>query len=160
MPSGTIVLLNGTSSAGKTSIVKALQALMDEPWLHTGIDEYAPHVPTKFTTITSLPDPVLSDYFTVIYDRPVERIEQEVAERGEVVYGLGQLVDVYTGAKGVQLRSAMYHGIAAMAAAGVNLVVDEVFFDARVLQAAVAALADADVLFVGLRLPLAVAEQR
>src|SRR5438094_108644 len=35
---GTIVLLNGASCSGKTSIARALQELMEEPWLHVGLD--------------------------------------------------------------------------------------------------------------------------
>src|SRR5919206_4011075 len=33
-----IILLNGTGSAGKTSIARALQALFEEPYLHLGMD--------------------------------------------------------------------------------------------------------------------------
>ena len=35
---GRIILLNGTGSAGKTSIARALQALFEEPYLHLGMD--------------------------------------------------------------------------------------------------------------------------
>lgn len=33
---GTIILVNGCMSAGKTSIVKAVQRTFDEPYLHLG----------------------------------------------------------------------------------------------------------------------------
>jgi chloramphenicol 3-O phosphotransferase len=159
MARGTIVLLNGTSSAGKTSIARALQEVMAEPWLHTGIDEYAPHLPARFTTVSGGPDPEMSKYYTLIYSEPVERVVEDIPDRGEIAYGRGQLVDVHVGAKGLQLEAACYRGIAAIAAAGVNLVVDEVLFDPR-LRVVADALAGSDVLFVGLRLPLAVAEER
>jgi chloramphenicol 3-O phosphotransferase len=35
-----IIFLNGCSSAGKTSISKAIQELSDTPWLHIGIDTF------------------------------------------------------------------------------------------------------------------------
>jgi chloramphenicol 3-O phosphotransferase len=54
----------------------------------------------------------------------------------------------------------MYWSIAALAAACIDVVVDDVIYDQRVLRAAVDALRDCPVLFVGLHLPLAVAEQR
>lgn len=54
----------------------------------------------------------------------------------------------------------MYHGIAVFADAGVNVIVDEVIFDPNVLRVAAEELADSDVHFVGLHLPLDVAEQR
>jgi chloramphenicol 3-O phosphotransferase len=50
--------------------------------------------------------------------------------------------------------------MAATAAAGVNLAIDDVIFDPRVLRTAVDDFVNSDVLFVGLRLPLEVAEQR
>jgi chloramphenicol 3-O-phosphotransferase len=53
----------------------------------------------------------------------------------------------------------MRHSVAARATAGVDVIVDDVIHDRRVLAAAVAALHDAPVLFVGLRLPREVAEQ-
>lgn len=159
MTQGTVVLLNGTSSSGKTSIARALQGSMDEPYLHTGIDEYSPHIPAKFTTVSGGTAPTISEYFTLVYrDPPVRIVEQTPV--GERVYGDGVVVDVRTGPEGLKLRFAMYAGIAAIAAAGVNLVVDEVIHERQVLGAAVDALAGTDVLFVGLRLPLAVAEQR
>ena len=40
MSRGQIILLNGASSSGKTSIAKALQATIDEPCVHLCIDDY------------------------------------------------------------------------------------------------------------------------
>ncbi len=37
---GNIILLNGTSSAGKTTIAQAIQEVMEAPYLHTGIDQF------------------------------------------------------------------------------------------------------------------------
>lgn len=43
-----IVFLNGCSSAGKTSISKAIQELSDTSWLHVGIDTFIGMLPSKF----------------------------------------------------------------------------------------------------------------
>lgn len=40
MRQGTIIWLNGTSSAGKSSIATAIQALAPTPYLHTGVDYF------------------------------------------------------------------------------------------------------------------------
>ncbi len=48
MRCGTIVMLNGTSSSGKTSILIALQALLDEPYLHAGIDRFFHMLPPRY----------------------------------------------------------------------------------------------------------------
>ena len=60
----------------------------------------------------------------------------------------------------LRLLTGMYQAIGAWAAAGVDVVVDDVIYDVRVLRAAVHALAALPVLFVAVRCPLAVAEQR
>ncbi|REO54295.1 phosphotransferase-like protein, partial [Mycobacterium tuberculosis] len=38
MPEGKLILLNGGSSAGKTSLALAFQDLAAECWMHIGID--------------------------------------------------------------------------------------------------------------------------
>ena len=43
----TIILLNGTSSAGKTTIAKALQQVMDAPYLHVPIDSFEDMMPER-----------------------------------------------------------------------------------------------------------------
>src|SRR3954451_13498786 len=37
---GRVVLLHGTSSSGKTTVARAVQALSQEPWLRLGIDAF------------------------------------------------------------------------------------------------------------------------
>src|SRR5262245_33746782 len=48
MTTGTIVVLNGTSSAGKTSIVGALQSILAEPYLHAGMDTFFHMLPQRY----------------------------------------------------------------------------------------------------------------
>lgn len=45
---GTILVLNGTSSSGKTSLLKALQDLLDEPFLDAGIDKFIWMMPERY----------------------------------------------------------------------------------------------------------------
>jgi len=40
MSEGRIVILNGTSSSGKSSIARALQEILEEPCIHLCIDDY------------------------------------------------------------------------------------------------------------------------
>jgi chloramphenicol 3-O phosphotransferase len=54
----------------------------------------------------------------------------------------------------------MYSAYAALTASGANIIVDDVLFDARVFEDAVNKLHSFNVLFVGVRCPFAVAEQR
>jgi chloramphenicol 3-O phosphotransferase len=48
MHHGTIILLNGTSSSGKTSILHALQALLEQPYLEAGIDKFIFMLPERY----------------------------------------------------------------------------------------------------------------
>jgi chloramphenicol 3-O phosphotransferase len=45
---GTILILNGASSSGKTSLLRALQALLDEPFLDAGIDKFIWMLPKRY----------------------------------------------------------------------------------------------------------------
>lgn len=48
MPAGMIILLNGASSSGKTSIVKALQDILEEPYLDAGLDKFLWMLPERY----------------------------------------------------------------------------------------------------------------
>ncbi len=84
----TIILLNGTSSAGKTTIAKSLQQIMNDPYLHVPVDSFGDMAPG--------PDKL---------GEPGSRLWQSVFNR---------------------LLSGFHHSIAALAAAGSNLIVDHV----------------------------------
>ncbi|HYF75926.1 MAG TPA: hypothetical protein VD973_02250 [Symbiobacteriaceae bacterium] len=45
---GTILVLNGTSSSGKTTLLKAFQNLMDEPYVDAGLDKFLFMLPKRF----------------------------------------------------------------------------------------------------------------
>jgi chloramphenicol 3-O phosphotransferase len=159
MKQGNIVLLNGTSSAGKTSIARALQAIMETPYLHMGIDHFLSSVPPTSTKVTEVDGQVTTDFFQVVYQG---RTKENIAavERGEAKYPDGVLTGVLIGPGGLKLLAGMYRSIAALAVAGIDVIVDDVIHDRRVLMAAVEALHDAPVLFVGLRLPRELAKRR
>lgn len=48
MSLGTVIVLNGTSSSGKTTLLKALQKAFDEPYLDAGIDKFIWMLPGRF----------------------------------------------------------------------------------------------------------------
>lgn len=48
MPASHIILLNGVSSSGKTSIAKALQKLLEAPYLHVCIDSFEQMMPDRY----------------------------------------------------------------------------------------------------------------
>jgi chloramphenicol 3-O phosphotransferase len=48
LPPGTIIFLNGTSSAGKTSLLKAIQDTFEEPFLDLGLDKFIWMLPGRY----------------------------------------------------------------------------------------------------------------
>lgn len=101
-----VIVLNGGSSAGKSSIARALQRLMPVPWLTFGEDALGEALPRsgKNAMIT-------------------------FGRRGEV-----EVAPAYR-----PLAAAWYQGVAAIAAAGVGLILDEIFLRGADGQAQLAA---------------------
>lgn len=136
MNSGNIIILNGTSSSGKSTLAAALQTLIDEPSLNAGIDPFIFMLPRRY-----LNAPLWYEVY-----------EYSWPEDGELMIKGGPL--------GRRLMMAMNHALVAMAHDGFTLIVDHVFIEREWLRDCVETLAGLDVLFVGVRCPLEVLEQR
>jgi chloramphenicol 3-O phosphotransferase len=50
MQPGHVLFLNGTSSAGKTSIALALQEILDQPYVYLSVDTFILSIPMRFLT--------------------------------------------------------------------------------------------------------------
>jgi len=157
MTLGTIVLLNGTSSSGKTSIARALQEVMDEPFIHTGSDHFHAAFPQRFVVPSDGIAPADAEGFLLVFAGKVQIFETPEGQRG---FAGGTLTEVRIGPAGLRLNAGMYRAVAALASAGNNVVVDAVIHDPRVLTMAVDALHDTGALFVAVRCPLAVVQAR
>jgi chloramphenicol 3-O phosphotransferase len=136
---GDIILLNGTSSSGKTTIARAFQQLMPQPYYRFGLDMLQPGFPPMLRLVGNSPPP---------------------GEGWEIQFEDDRLVKVQPRAGALRLISGMYRAIAAFASAGNRLIVEDAIYQPDILEAAVGELHDKNVLFVGVMLPLAVAEQR
>ena len=143
MVQGNIVFLNGISSSGKTTIAKAFQELMEEPYFRTGLDHFLDMTHDKFHTISADTNPPLADGFLWVR-----------------ATGTEPGTEIRIGPAGYKLLAGMYRAIGVLAATGNNIIVDDVLFDRKVLKDAVETLYLHKVLFVGVRCPLEVAEQR
>jgi chloramphenicol 3-O phosphotransferase len=130
-----IVLLNGVGSVGKSSIARALQTITAEPFLHVQMDAFLDMLPAG------------------LQDHPDAFAYETVHEDGK------PLVVIRGGPVGARLMRGMRHAIAAMAAQGNNLIVDDVMLEAE--RAEYAALLSAFAVFwVGVFAPLDVLEAR
>lgn len=67
MKTGHVIFLNGTSSSGKTTIAKALQDKLPEPYMYVSIDDFFSMYPERFLEPTSKEeDDVLARLFPAI----------------------------------------------------------------------------------------------
>ena len=132
---GRVIILNGVSSVGKSSVVKALQAIAHEPYLDVAMDTFLSMLPERSFGRDGL-----------IFE-PVE------------LEGHRQIA-ISTGPTAARALRGMRHAVASLAAEGNNLIVDEVMFGPETAQEYRALLEGHDLRFVGLSAPLDVIEAR
>lgn len=132
---GRVVLLNGVGSAGKSSIAKALQGITSEPFLHVEMDAFLQMLPEAS------------------FGRPEGLTFETVQEDGRPT------VVIRTGKVAARVFRGMRHAIAAMAAQGNDLIVDDVLVGpGRAEYAEI--LSPFEVFLIGVFAPLEVLEAR
>ena len=132
-----LILLNGTSSAGKTTLAKALQDTLPTPHLLVGIDTVVFALPSRYVN-----DPARwSEVYRYHYD-------------GDRITGIS--IQPY----GDQLVRGLHRAVAGLARAGLDVVVDHVLSEPAWVADLDEAWAGLDLLRVGVLCPLEVAEQR
>ena len=136
---GRIILINGTSSSGKTTLAKGLQSTLPELWLEMGIDRFAYALPGRI-----LGQPAWPQLFR--YVRPDGATDGPFA--------------IKTTALGQRFVSSMHRTAAAIAGSGINVIVDHVLLEGSWLEECRRLWAGHSVLFVGVRCPLDVVVQR
>ncbi len=125
--------MNGTSSAGKTSLARELQPLLPEPYLYLGIDLFIYMLPAGYWNA----DPA---GFTLAR-----------TERG---------TEIKVGPVGLKLQTAMLDTISTLARTGHNLIVDDVILNPLDLSARLRMLHGLQFLLVKVFCPFVVAQQR
>lgn len=127
-----VIVLNGGSSSGKSSVAACLQEQLGGTWLTLGVDDLIralSHGPTDTTAGGSL----------------------DLRPDGSI-----EVADSYR-----QAEAAWYRGIAAIASAGTPVILDDVYLDGVSAQTRVsAALGGLAVVWVGVRCDADVAESR
>lgn len=142
--SGTILYLNGTSSAGKSSLASALQEVLEEPYLALGID-------TLFAALTRRYNG---------YGRAHELSPH--AERGVrwLLDGEGRVTEIAFGDYGRRMVRGFHALVAALAMEGNNLIVDDVLFEAPMVAHCAATLAGHRAYLMRVRCPLEEVQRR
>jgi len=146
MPASTqsrVVILNGGSSAGKTTLATAFRdqrSAVGDFWLVTAIDDVLAKLPANWQEAGSERGAFASD-----------GVRFETTERG---------LEVRVGSVGRQLFRAYQAGAAAAARAGLNVIVDDVMIDRVHLDGWFHELSGLDVVWVGVRCSADVAGER
>jgi chloramphenicol 3-O phosphotransferase len=151
---GEIVIINGPSCSGKTTMSRELQALSSKPYLVTGIDDFLPMFPKQFIGV----------------DQAVQREGQDWAAPGgrlsaegfEIVIrngAAGPIINARCGPVGWSHLAGMHRAFAAMARAGSSLIVADAASDVLMYDYC-AALKGLTVHLVGVFCPLEELERR
>lgn len=130
-----IVVLNGTSSSGKSTLAKALQRALPDPYLHLGIDTVVFALPGRW-----LNPPLWHEVFTY--------------------RGADPELEITAGPLGDRLVTALHRMVASVAAEGWGVLVDHVLLDRGWVADAGTAFRPHPVLSVGVRCPLDVVVRR
>jgi chloramphenicol 3-O phosphotransferase len=136
----TILLLIGTSSAGKSTLAKELQAILPEHYLLLGLD----------------------DVFRMVAPRWGGGLGGPLSVHGfRYDHSLGEpITTIRYGAIGRAVLDGMHQAVAAFAQAGTNVIVDDMLLDRDMLSSWARALASYQTYLVKVYASLAALEER
>ena len=144
-PRGTIIFLNGSSSAGKTTLAMALQELIEEPYHHVSLDQFRDGMPAKYRGLNS---PHGSTGHRGLNVLPID-------SAGATAFTLIQFGDA-----GKLMLRGMRRAMAAMAKEGVNLLIDDIILEHSFLEDYLKTMVGINLYFVGVRCPAEVISER
>ena len=90
--SGTVIVLNGASSAGKSTLALALQqalAMDERPWVVFSWDDFVPRLPERWTSVPGATGDQALDgcSYRIVRDEPLEALlEVRVRPEGVAVH--------------------------------------------------------------------------
>jgi chloramphenicol 3-O phosphotransferase len=144
MGAGRIIFLNGSSSAGKTTLAIMLQQLLDEPWQHIALDQFRDGMPGRYRGLNSPADTPGAMGLNVV---PTERDGERITR-------------IDFGSHGEQVLRGMRRAVAAFARAGNHVIIDDLLFKPDYLHDYADALAGLEAWLIGVRCSLEVVNQR
>ncbi|MEQ8783529.1 MAG: AAA family ATPase [Roseibium album] len=144
MDEGKIIFLNGSSSAGKTTIAMMLQQILEEPWQHIALDQFRDGMPGRYRGLNSPEESPGARGLNVV---PTQR-------EGELV------TQIRFGDHGEQVLRGMRRAVAAFAREGNNVIIDDLLFKPDYLYDYAQALSGLDAWLIGVRCTLDVVNRR
>ena len=144
MSFGTIIFLNGTSSAGKTTLAHGLQEQLTEPYMHVALDQFRDGLPDQYRGLNAPRGSTGDCGLNVI---PVTNVDQPYTE-------------IRFGNYGRQMLRGMRRAMAAMVENGINIIIDDIILAPAFLDDYLSVFKTFKVIFVGVRCPRDVVNQR
>lgn len=141
---GQVIFLNGSSSAGKTTLAKALQDRLAEPWFHIALDQFRDGMPGRYRGMNA---PVGAPGYEGLNVVPIQQ-------------GGKRVTDIRMGKVGQSMLRGMHQAISAFADVGNNVIIDDLIMQPETLTDYVLKLAHHWVLFVAVRCTLEVVIER
>lgn len=141
---GHMIFLNGTSSAGKTTLAHALQERLSKPYLHVALDQFRDGLPDKFRGLNAPADTAGSSGLNVVPQRDCR----------------GNYTLIKFGESGLTMLRGMRRAMLALVQAGNNIIVDDIILEADFLDDYLTLFEGLPVTFVGVRCPLDVIDKR
>lgn len=130
---GDIILLVGTSCAGKTTIAQAMQRISEKPYLSTGHDDFLPMFPLKYVGLDRSIQPkvhVWPEPGSAMTREGYEVIVQEAADP--------PIFHLYCGPTAWRSLQGMHAAFAALARAGNNVIIADVVSEVLLVDYCVA----------------------
>lgn len=144
MNTGKVIFLNGSSSAGKTTLAIMLQQMLPEPYQHIALDQFRDGLPGRYRGLNSPPGTPGESGLNIV---PTEK-------SGELV------TEVRFGDHGEQMLRGMRRAIAAFAREGNNVIIDDLLFKPDYLIDYAEALYDVPTWLIGIRCSMDVVNER
>jgi chloramphenicol 3-O phosphotransferase len=144
---GTVIILNGPSASGKSSIQKKIQEHFDEPYMALGVDV--------------LFDGILPDYYGLGEIHPKGKFKEKDIRWVETMeFDDKKAIKLFIGPIGRKVISGMHYSIAAYANQGNNVVVDYILYEKNWFPELVDTLEGIKVYYVGIQYSLSEIEKR
>lgn len=130
---GSIIVINGASCAGKTTLARAIQDLSTEPYIILSLDQFRDSLPSRFRGLNSPQGTSGAEGLNIV----------PITQDGRV------LTDIQFGPYGQSVLRGMRRTIATLAAEGLNVIVDDVILSSSFRDDYLQALRGLSVVFVG-----------
>ena len=144
MPAGKIILLNGSSSSGKTTLALALQQAIRAPYQHIALDQFRDGMSGRYRGLNSPPDTPGEQGLNIV----------------PVTMGAQRVTEIRFGQIGQNMLRAMRRAIRTFVLEGQNVIIDDLMFEKDFLVDYINVLVDMKVLFVGVKCSLDIVNER